>query len=233
MGNRTMEDQKDARADNNLKIILLDALVGSVRLYSLRLARPSKSQLKRTQSCYSRCIRFLTQEPYAIPPRKPATELQRRISYNIPTVESRLTAFRRRTLAKWENALSLAYPDNMQYINEQLNQINHDILEMQHPLPHFQTNNGNLTQFDSNRPTRNYIHYRQSGPTDRGIITKTIIIHNDKNDIRHIPLAEVIYMGGPHYHHHKTRAGRHVTTLLLHDHSAMNYSHPDLNTLNT
>ena len=136
-----------------LKIILLHALVGSVLLYSLHLFPLTQTQIKRTQTFYSKCIRFLTQEPYTNLTQKPVTDKQIRNTYNIPSIESKLKVFRYIMFASWENTLSFAYLNNKQYIRTQLNQLNQDIREIKEKSLNFKTitetphNSINITHF--------------------------------------------------------------------------------------
>ena len=160
MGNRTMEDQKDARADNNLKIILLDALVGSV-LYSLHIA---------PFTIATKTHKILLLHMYTCPRKRPLRNHAPQTSKQSTTTQHLQHPHHRKQIKSptlqnahhLENAISFIYLFNTQYIHGRLNHLNREIRATEQAISHLQTHHGYLTQFDSNRSMYNYIQYKKA-----------------------------------------------------------------------
>ena len=140
--------------DDQLKITLLNSLVGSVLTYGLHITPLKNTQISALQSFYSNCIRSLTQKRFS-DLEKPTSNSDIREKFNIPTIESKLRYYRFKMYASWKHTLSIAYLNNTNYIHEQLNQLNNDISTTQSALrKHIKDGN------NTDNPTKNHPLYR-------------------------------------------------------------------------
>ena len=147
--------------------------------------------MKRLQMFYSKCVRYLTQEPYSTLTCRPTSNKQIRNTYNVPTIESKLKILRYRMFANWKHNLSFAYLNSKQYVHSQLNQLSANIKEIQDEILKFQENNGNTAQFDKNRPLYHNTHYRKSGHITRRNIIKTTINRNTNREIQYLKPGDI------------------------------------------
>ena len=103
------------------RLILLDALIGIVLLYSITSLNRPNTNLVEIQSFYSSCIRGVTEGVRLdTSTEKRNANLDIRTIHQIPPIKSKMRYLKITTFIKWEQALSIAYLNNVEEIDNAL-----------------------------------------------------------------------------------------------------------------
>ena len=117
-----------ALIDNNqievkLKLTLFGSLIGSILLYGLNAIHINNARIKKLQTFYSGCIRYLIYGRYE---DREERLIGQQISngLNIPTIESELNYRKYKVYITWKSTMSFSYLNFVDEIEKRLDTIN-------------------------------------------------------------------------------------------------------------
>ena len=174
-----------------LRLMLSESLISSILLYSLHIIPICPSSTNKLQQFHSKCTRIITKWYYQSDNPQIRNGVIRQ-KYNITTIESRLKYFRLKTYYRWERYISINYPNDKDYIDNELHTLDSCIASLQ-------TDHSN-THRDNNYNTKfKYLHIIRGNNSKQlmGRI-KTILSYDNETKYPQITLNTSINIYNTH-----------------------------------